>query len=210
MCGQIIPGILGRVEKYMKVILIGYRAAGKSTIGRLLAAKLSIPFRDTDLMVEENMGMPIREIVSGHGWDLFRAEEREAIIKLLPEGTCVIATGGGVILAPENVALLKRLGLVIWINAPLQDVIKRLNEGKQTAEMRPQFTAGNLVQETISVLKERIPLYEKAADWSLDTAGKSALQVAEDIYLYLRDSGTLAKINKSKNKAGNQPILMED
>jgi shikimate kinase len=190
----------------MKIIIIGYRAAGKSTVGRLLAAKLKIPFRDSDLLVEESMGMPIKEIVSGHGWDFFREKEKEAIIKLSVKGACVVATGGGVILAPENIALLKRLGLVIWINAPLQDIVDRLNEDGQTAATRPQFTAGSLVQETIAVLEQRIPLYEKAADFSLDTAGKSAPQVAEDIYRYLLESGALAKINKSRNKAGNQPI----
>ena len=194
----------------MKIILVGYRAAGKSTVGMLLAAKLKIPFWDTDLLVEESLGLPIKEIVDVHGWDFFRTREKEAMQKLAQRNVCVIATGGGIVLARENMDLLKQMGVVVWLNAPLQDIIDRLHEDAQTEAQRPQFTASSLVQETIDILKQRIPLYEKAADFSLDTAGKSAPRAAEDIYRYLLESGALAKINKSKNKAGNQPILKED
>ncbi len=86
----------------MKVILIGYRATGKSTVGTLLSAKLKIPFVDTDMLVEKNMEMPIKEIVALHGWDFFRNKEKETVLTLTQEGTCVIATGGGVVLDKEN------------------------------------------------------------------------------------------------------------
>ena len=67
----------------MKVVLIGYRATGKSTVGRILADKLKINFWDTDAMVEKNMEMPIKEIVALHGWDYFRAKEKEIIVYTL-------------------------------------------------------------------------------------------------------------------------------
>ncbi|NTW07909.1 MAG: shikimate kinase, partial [Syntrophaceae bacterium] len=82
----------------MNVVLIGYRACGKSTVGKLLAEKLKIAFLDTDLLIEENLGMPIKEIVASQGWDYFRAREKEAVQELAQRSECVIATGGGVVL----------------------------------------------------------------------------------------------------------------
>jgi len=136
----------------MKVVLIGYRATGKSTVGRILADKLNIAFRDTDAMIEENMEMPIKEIVAIHGWDYFRAKERETIKTLTQKEDCVIATGGGVVLFRENidllkqnVDLLKQAGVIIWLNAPLQDIIDRLKQDAKKEAKRPQFTPVNIV-----------------------------------------------------------------
>ncbi|PKN71623.1 MAG: shikimate kinase [Deltaproteobacteria bacterium HGW-Deltaproteobacteria-12] len=165
----------------MKIVLVGYRATGKSTVGRLLAAKLKIPFWDTDLLVEESLGVPIKEIVALHGWEFFRAREKEALQKLVNEAAGVIATGGGIVLASENMDSLKLMGVVFWLDAPLADIVDRLQNDPQTDARRPQFTDGNLVQETVDVLRERIPLYEKAADFKVYIGGKSAEQVAEEI-----------------------------
>ena len=182
----------------MKVILIGYRATGKSTVGTLLSAKLKIPFGDTDTLVEENMEMPIKEIVALHGWDFFRNKEKEAVLTLTQEGAGVIATGGGVVLDKENVALLSQAGVIIWLNTPLHDTISRLNNNTPGAASRPQFTDWNIVQETIYLMKQRFPLYENTANHTVETANKNPLQVAEEIYQYLVESGNLIKIIKGK------------
>ncbi len=170
----------------MKVILIGYRACGKTTVGKLLAAKLKITFWDTDMLVEESLGMPIKEIVARCGWNYFRDREKDAISRLAQEGACVVATGGGAVLSEENVDLLKKMGVIVWLSAPLADVVERLAADAESQGTRPQFTADSLAEETAKVLQQRIPLYEKAADYSLDTSGKSASQVAEDILKYLK------------------------
>jgi len=180
----------------MKIALIGYRATGKSTVGRILADRLKINFWDTDAMVEKDLAMPIKEIVALHGWDFFRAKEKDTIKFLTKKKACVIATGGGVVLDRENVDLLKQTGVIIWLNAPLQDIIERLKRDAQNAAARPQFTSGNIVQETIDVMKQRIPLYENAADYTVDTLNKNPEQVAEEIYQYLLKSKNLDKINK--------------
>jgi shikimate kinase len=189
----------------MNVVLIGYRATGKSTVGKILASKLKIAFWDTDALVEKNMAMPIKEIVALHGWDFFRAKERETIEYLTQKEDGVIATGGGVVLFRENVKLLKQnvdllkqTGVVIWLNAPLQDIIDRLKKDAKNEAIRPQFTSGNIVQETIDIMRKRLPLYERAADYTVDTLSKDAEKVAEEIYQYLRKSGNLDKINKAK------------
>lgn len=197
---------MGRIEKVMKVVLIGYRATGKSTVGKLLAAKLKIDFRDTDAMIEKSMDMPVKEIVALHGWEFFRARERETIENLIQLENCVIATGGGVVLFRENidllkqnVDLLKQAGVIVWLNAPLQDIIDRLKHDAQNGATRPPFTPGNIVQETIDTMRKRFPLYEKAADFTVDTMNKNPGQVAEEIYHYLLKTGKLDKIIK-KNK----------
>jgi shikimate kinase len=183
----------------MKVILIGYRASGKSTAGMLLSSRLKIPFTDTDLLLEENSGMPVKKIVALKGWDYFRARERETIQTLKQKGAGVIATGGGVVLQGENVTLLRQMGVIVWLNAPVQDIVNRLKEDAQAEAKRPQFTDGDLVQETADVLKQRIPLYENAANFVVETKGKNVPQVTEEIYQYLLESGIVAKINKNKN-----------
>ncbi|MDD5343743.1 MAG: shikimate kinase [Smithella sp.] len=184
----------------MNVVLIGYRATGKSTVGKILSTKLKIAFCDTDLLVEKKMAMPIRDIVALHGWDFFRLKEKETIKTLTKKKAAIIATGGGVVLDRENVNLLKQTGVIIWLNAPVQDIIDRLNKDAQSKAIRPQFTTGNIAEETAEVMKQRLPLYEGAADYIVDTRGKKAVQVAEEIYQYLRKSGNLDKIKNVKNK----------
>ena len=88
--------------------------------------------------------------------------------------------------------------MIIWLNAPVQDIVDRLNKDAQSKAIRPQFTTGNIAQETVDVLKQRLPLYEGAANYIVDTTGKKAVQVAEEIYQYLRKSGNLDKISKGK------------
>ena len=183
----------------MKIVLIGYRATGKSTVGRILSSKMKIAFWDADLLVEESVAMPVKEIVAHHGWNFFRAKEKETIKILTKKNACVIATGGGVVLDQENVNMLKQVGVIIWINAPAQDIVDRLNKDAQGAAVRPQFTFGDIVQETVDMMKQRLPLYESAADYTVDALNKNAEEVAEEIYQYLRKSGNLAKIKESKN-----------
>lgn len=182
----------------MNVVLIGYRTTGKSTVGRILSEKLGIVFSDTDSLVEKKMAIPIKEIVSLHGWDFFRLQEKEAVKILAQKKSGVIATGGGVVLDQQNVDLLKKTGVIIWLNASVQDIVDRLNKDARNKAMRPQFTEGNIVDETVDMMKERFPLYEKAADYTVHTEGKKAKQVAEEIYQYLLESGNLSEINKSK------------
>ena len=98
-------------------------------------------------------------------------------------------------LLKQNVALLKQAGVIIWLNAPLHDIIQRLKKDDQKEATRPQFTSGNIVQETIDIMRQRLPLYESVADYTVDTLDKNAEQIAEEINQYLRKSGILSKIN---------------
>ncbi len=118
------------------------------------------------------------------------------------EKSCVMATGGGVILDKENVESLKRQGVIVWLNTPLNDIISRLDNRAAGAVIRPQFTNWNIIEETIYMINQRFPLYEQAADHVVNTENKSVMQVADEIYQYLVESGKLIKIiNKKAVKA---------
>jgi shikimate kinase len=182
----------------MKVIIIGYRATGKSTVGLLLSEKLQIPFVDTDQLIEDTAGMPIKALVARHGWETFRKKETEAIASLCDGNLCVVATGGGAILSGVNRELLKNMGTLIYLKTPLPDIVERLKQDAQAEQIRPQFTSGNLIEETIAALEERIPIYESTADFTVDTNGKSIARVSDDIYQHLLEAGIVSDINKTK------------
>lgn len=184
----------------MKVILIGYRASGKTTVGRCLAQKLGLPLVDTDKLVEGATGLTIKEMIAQSGWPVFRKKEKEAVQSLEVGGPCVISTGGGVILDEDNRMMLKRLGVVIYLQAPVSDLLDRLTREAGEGETRPALTAGSLEEETYAVLSQRIPLYEACADFAVDTEGKNVVRVAEEIYDRLVEEGILCKIHQAKKK----------
>jgi shikimate kinase len=183
----------------MKIILIGYRATGKSTVGILLSRKLKIPFVDTDQLIEEEAGMSIKELIVLKGWEEFRKRETEAVSSLQEKYDCVVATGGGVILAEANRLLLKKVGVVVYLQAPFAAIMERLERDVKNKQIRPRFTSANLAEETLSVLTERIPLYESLADFTMDTQGKNIVRVTEDIYQYLLEAGIFFEIKKFRN-----------
>lgn len=182
----------------MKVFLIGYRAAGKTAVGRLLSRKLKIPFADTDQLVETAAGLPIKELVAREGWNAFREKETEAIASLRGTDDCVVATGGGAVLSEVNRGMLKEMGSMIYLKTPPDQILERLKRDARGSDIRPQFTAETLEAETIAVLARRIPVYESVADFTVDTAGKGVVQVNEDIYQLLLEAGIFAGIEKTK------------
>ena len=184
----------------MKVILIGYRATGKTTVGRRLSKQLKISFWDTDHLIEQTEGLPIKDLIARDGWSAFRRKEQEAIASLEGQELSVVATGGGAILAEENRLLFKRLGPVIYLKAFLPEILERLTRDAENNRVRPQFTTESLADETVAVLAERIPLYESAADFTVDTEGKSVVRVADEIYEYLLETGAVSEIIKARKK----------
>jgi shikimate kinase len=187
----------------MNVILIGYRATGKTTVGRHLSKRLGIPFWDTDQLIEDRAGMPVKDLIASEGWPAFREKEKEAVGRLEEKILFVAATGGGAILAEENRIFLKKLGVVVYLKASLSEIVDRLSRDAKEGQARPPFTAMDLAEETSAVLKERLPLYESTADFTVDTEGKSVVRVADEIYEYLLETGTVAKINKLKKSFKN-------
>ena len=107
------------------VVLVGMMGAGKSSIGRRLAARLAIPFVDADSEIEGAAGMTIAEIFAKHGEPYFRAGEARVIARLLDGGPSVLATGGGSVMDPHTRELIREKGISVWLNADVEVLMKR-------------------------------------------------------------------------------------
>ena len=123
------------------LILIGLPASGKTSVGRALARRLDMPFYDCDEAVETAAGQSVSAIFSQHGETFFRDMESKILEDLCSRERCVIATGGGAVLRQEN-RLLRRSGVVFWLDRPLEDIMSTdfqtgrplLAEGRQALE----------------------------------------------------------------------------
>jgi len=163
------------------IVLIGYRGAGKTAVGKVLARKLGFTFIDTDEMIEGRAGRTIGEIVRERGWPFFRGLEREVLADLGPVERAAIATGGGIPEDPENRETLRRLGQVVWLTAATGETLRRLRGDGTTETRRPPLEGRDLKGEIERTLARRIPCYEAAADWTVDTTGRSVHDVADEI-----------------------------
>lgn len=152
------------------VFLIGPRASGKTSVGRILAERLGFGLADTDEIAVRLMGESIAAFVEKNGWPAFRNMETRALAEAAGPGKRVIATGGGIVLAEENRAVLKAGGLVVYLRADPETLAARLKADPDEAK-RPALTAGGLIGEVASVLAEREPLYLACADHVVESAG---------------------------------------
>ncbi|HRI37649.1 MAG TPA: shikimate kinase [Nitrospira sp.] len=162
----------------MNVVLIGYRGTGKSTVGKIVAARLGRELLSTDTEIVQLTGQTIPQIVEQHGWEYFRDLESKICQDLASKDGVVIDTGGGAILRPQNVEVLKRTGRLFWLTASVEVIAKRIGSDTQ----RPSLTGTkSFVDEIQDVLRERLPKYQAAADETIETVGKSVTQVADEI-----------------------------
>jgi len=160
------------------IVLIGYRATGKTTVGRLIAQRLGWMFVDTDVLIEQRAKKKIAEIVAQEGWQGFRRREKEIIAEVSAKKNMVIAVGGGAVINKENVKNLKQNGILIWLKANADTIAKRLAQDEKTASQRPSLTGKSVVEEIEEVLSERLPLYQQAADIEVDTERYSPEEIA--------------------------------
>jgi shikimate kinase len=147
------------------LILIGFRATGKTSVGRLLAAQLGWNFVDVDEYIEMSFGGSIAGIFAAEGESGFRKRESQALITLCGQDRHVIATGGGAILSQENRLLLRSTGFVVWLTAEPQTIWTRLQGDPTTASRRPNLTALGGLDEVRALLAIREPLYRETADF---------------------------------------------
>ena len=161
------------------LILTGYMGSGKTTVGRALARQTGMTFQDLDLLLEERAGMKVSEIFERETEKGFRDRESALIRDLLAEGRTgmVYATGGGAPLREENRQLLKRLGLVVWLDAAAETVIERLKD----ASDRPLLLRPDREQAVKAMLEERRPAYKACGDMKVSVDGKSPEEIAAEI-----------------------------
>lgn len=143
---------------FSNIALVGFMGTGKSTVGQLVAASLHFRFVDTDAMIEGMAGRKISEIFAEDGEPRFRELEREVVRRLASLEKTVIATGGGLIVNPENFESLRQHALIVCLWATPETIIKRV--GHQTH--RPLLRVEDPLDRVRALLQERAPFYRKA------------------------------------------------
>ena len=171
----------------MKIYLVGFMGAGKTTVGRELAARLDVPFFDLDDLVEAAEKTSIKEIFSQHGEPYFRKRERDILRSTRYLDNAVIATGGGTFTFDENIQFIQSEGLSVWLSAPYSLLRGRI--GDKAAE-RPLFRDDVAAHE---LFKNRLRYY-RMADVALDVReDETTAEIVERLLLELPKS-VLARI----------------
>ncbi len=162
----------------MNIVLIGYRGTGKTAVGKALAERLGWPLVQLDTMIMQQEGCSISAIVERSGWDYFRDIESGVVKKVAREDHQIIDTGGGVVLRQENVDLLKINGILFWLTADPDTIVARIKDDTS----RPSLTTGkSFTEEVQDVLQQRLPLYMKAGEFTINTVGRYVTSIAEEI-----------------------------
>jgi shikimate kinase len=159
------------------IVLIGFMGSGKSSTGRALARKTGWPRFDTDESVAACFGKEIGEIFSVFGEEKFREAEAEALRELSGSTPSIIVTGGGIVLRPDNVELLRQLGTIVHLEADEETLFQRVS--RRTA--RPLLQTADPRGTLSKLWREREPIYRKAADFNVDTSRLTDQEVAETI-----------------------------
>lgn len=161
--------------------LVGARGTGKTTVGRLLAARLGWDFADVDDRVEAGAGKSVADIFATEGEAGFRDREAAALAELCARERCVVATGGGAVVRESNRPLVTGAGFVVWLTAAPEVLWARLCADPATAARRPNLTAAGGEAEVRALVAAREPLYRALADFALDTAALSPEAAADAI-----------------------------
>lgn len=165
------------------LILIGFKHSGKTSVGKHLATKLNCPFVDTDRLLETEHTKKTGEMLTcpdiyrSIGKDGFRALEKTVITNLATIEQAVIATGGGVILDPESMALFQTLGTLIYLSTSYDAILSRMRE-----HPLPAYMQENVDQEFAAIFREREPLYQQYAHRIIVTDNRKVLALTDELY----------------------------
>jgi shikimate kinase len=163
---------------------------GKTTIGRQLASRLNLTFKDSDQEIEERTGASISLIFEIEGESGFRKRERAMIAQLTAQQNIVLSTGGGAVLNNQNRADLKNRGCVIYLQASVTELLNRTAYSRN----RPLLQTDNPGVQLEKLMRERFPLYEEVADVTINTDNLSIRQVVKLVLKQFRtlESRTLS------------------
>lgn len=165
----------------MRLFLTGFMGAGKTTVGRHLAARLGREFVDLDEEVERRAGMSVRRIFETLGEPEFRRLEAEELQRAAARDEVVVATGGGTVCFPANARLLRAQGITVWLNPSFATLGARIGAGSK--EDRPLFRNET---QALALYRQRLPAYRAAADLAVEVGpAEAAEEVAARIVLRL-------------------------
>ena len=137
------------------IVFVGIMGSGKSAVGRLVADRLSLPFHDTDAVLEDSVGLSIADIFERCGEAAFRKMESETLVRLLGGAPAVVATGGGAFVNPGNRSIIHRHATSVWIDASIDTLWERVRKNSK----RPLLLVEDPRSELGRLLDERLPAY---------------------------------------------------
>lgn len=165
------------MKKQQNIFLVGPMGAGKTTVGRYLAKILHREFYDSDQVVELRTGVDIAWIFDVEGEAGFRLREQTVIDELTQKAGVILATGGGAVLNQENRKYLASRGIVVYLQATVEQQMERTEKDKR----RPLLQTGNRQERLEDIIKSRDSLYREVSDHAFDTNQRSVRAVANDI-----------------------------
>ncbi len=170
----------------LRIALLGLRGAGKSTVGRLLARQLEVPFVELDALIEERAGMPLRTLFETGGEAFYRSQQREALEHWLAQhGSGVLATGGSLVMDAEAYARLRATCRTVWLRAAPEEHFQRVVD---QGDLRPIAGHARAMTELKAILAAREPLYAQADREAL-TSGRGAEAVADELAAWVTGEG---------------------
>lgn len=170
---NLTPQRTGRLKK--TVVMVGMMGAGKTAVGRALAARLGVPFLDSDIEIEAAANMSVPEIFTRDGEPFFRDKETQVIRRLLNEERCILSTGGGAFLAQENRDMISRRGVSVWLRADMKVLWNRVRHKDTRPLLRTRDPRGTLGE----LYAVRVPLYREA-DLVVDSDGIASIEQMVD------------------------------
>jgi len=161
-----------------RIALIGLRGAGKSTLGGMLAERLSVPFIELDKVIERDHGAPVATLFEVYGQGTFRRYERDALTRVIDtHPAAVIATAGGIAADETTFAQLLEQTHVIWLQASPAEHMRRVRE---QGDFRPMSHNRSAMDDLVAILDARAPAYGRAHE-RLDTSGRTVAACAEEL-----------------------------
>lgn len=157
------------------VVMVGMMGAGKTAVGRAVAAKLGVPFLDSDAEIEDAANMSIAEIFARDGEAFFREKETQVIDRLLEEQVGILSTGGGAFLAERNRDLISAKGVSVWLNAELDLLWERVRH----KDTRPLLRTADPLATLTEIYNTRVPVYS-LADLSVPASEELSIEEMAD------------------------------
>ena len=175
----------------MIVSLIGYRATGKSTVGRCLAQRMACDFVDSDAEIVRLASKSIAQIFAEDGESVFRDWESQVIQDLVPQAgrEMVLALGGGAVLREQNRAWIQQAGPVVWLRARAETIWRRMSGDPHSADQRPKLTSQGGLDEIVQLLAARTPIYQATATMEVEVDERTPAEVAAIIFQHLDGQG---------------------
>jgi len=188
-------GLAGALGTH-SIVLVGMMGAGKSSVGRRLAARLALPFTDADSEIETAAGMSIPDIFELHGEAAFRSGEARVIGRLLDGGPQVLATGGGAFLSPAIRAAIAAKGISVWLKADFDVLMRRIKRRTD----RPLLRTSDPAMTVKRLMEERYPVYA-GADLTIESRevphGTIVQEIVVGLRAYLAARGTLTRTDQT-------------